>query len=99
MVQNRLIATNSTCVGRAPEDHTVGRRGRRLNTRAIPHASQERLIGEILFIKICGEDDELFKRNLNLLSGVKRQVIDTTLERNDPSIEKVLRSYALPPKI
>src|SRR5262245_23006623 len=69
----------------------------RINDRnLVGDAPQKRLVGQRSRIQVRRERDEDFERHLKLLSGMQRQVVDTTLERDDPTVEQVLRTDALP---
>src|SRR5439155_5414945 len=75
----------------ALEDLLVLRDRWRLDPDLVPDAAQERLVDEVRGIQVRGEDDEHVERDLELLAGVERQVVDALLQRHDPAVEEVLR--------
>ena len=99
MFQNRGIASDATHVRGSFEDLSVGCRRRGLDSGAISHTTQKRLVCEVLLIEVGGEEYELLKWDFDLFSGVEREVINTTLERHDPTIQKILRGNALPAEV
>src|SRR5256885_14948722 len=99
VIQHRLFDGDVSSLRLLPEDHRIRFRRRRLDARAITHAAQERLVGEILLLEVRREHDELLERNFDLLSGVQREIIDAALEWHDPAIQKILRRYALAAKV
>src|SRR6185503_15156106 len=91
--------SDATPAGLMLEDRRVRCWSWRLDARAISHASQERLVSEILFIKVRREHDELLKRDFDLLSGVQREIIDASFQRHDPAVQKILWRDSLATKV
>src|SRR6185503_14308905 len=91
----RLLDGDPTLARLVFENGRVCRGRGRLDARAIAHASQECLVGEVVLVEVRRENDELFKWNFDLFSGVQREIVDTTLERHDPAVQKILRCDSL----
>lgn len=51
-------------------------------------ASHEGFVDQLFGLKVGGEEDDLFERDGDLLAGWEREIVDTTFERNDPTIEE-----------
>src|SRR2546426_5439335 len=67
----------------------------RLDADLVADAAQERLVDEVGRVEVRREDDEHVERDLHLLPGVQREVVDALLERHDPAVQEVLRRHAL----
>ena len=87
MVHHRLLETNASRVRLPLEDFRVSVRRRRLNSSAITHPPEKCLVRQIVLIQVGGKNNQLLERNLNLFSGVQRQEIDASFERNYPAIQ------------
>src|SRR5438309_3670045 len=83
----------------ALEDLVVLLHRRRLDPDLVADAPQEGLVDEVGGVEVRREDDQHVERDLDLLAGVQRQVVDALLERNDPPVEQVLRCDALPSEV
>src|SRR5687767_12696469 len=70
VVQNRLFDFEVALVRLVAEDVAISVRRRRLDARSITHAAQEGLVGKIVLVKVCRENNELLERHFYLLSGV-----------------------------
>src|SRR2546430_1847068 len=81
------------------EDLVVLLDRRRLDADLVANAAEERLIDQVGRIEVRREDDEHVERDLDLLAGVQREVVDALLERNDPAVEEVFRRDALPAEV
>src|SRR5581483_5219468 len=54
-------------------------------------APQERLVGEVARVQVGREDDHQLEGNLELHAGGQGEVVDATVERNDPAVEQLAR--------
>src|SRR5712671_4666166 len=99
MIENRLITGDATRVSLSLEDVGISGRRWRFHSRAISHSPKEGLIGKILFIEICREHDELLERNFDLFSCMQREIVDASLEWNNPAIQKILGRNTLSTKV
>src|SRR5215207_10304804 len=95
MVEACLAAFETARVGGALENLYVGQWRRRLDARAITHAAQECLVGQITLLQIRRKDDQLLEWNFDLLARIEREEIHAPLKRDDPAIQQVHRRAAL----
>src|SRR6185369_10249107 len=73
---------------------------RRIGDRnLVRDAAQERFVGQRLRIEVRRKHAQDVERYLELLPGVKSQVINAALQRDDPAIEQIFRPHALPSEI
>src|SRR5437762_9159754 len=83
----------------ALEDLVVLLDRRSLDPDLVTDAPEERLVDEVGRVEVRREDDEHVERDLDLLTGVQREVVDALLERHDPSVEEVLGRDPLPAEV
>src|SRR6185295_16729399 len=95
VVQHRLFDIDAALARLIFEDRRVCASRGRLDASAVTHASQERLVGEILLIQVRRKDDELFEWDFDLLACVQRKVIDASFQRYDPAVKEILRRNTL----
>src|ERR1700719_2765635 len=55
----------------------------------VRYAPQERLVHEVSWIEVGGEDNQLFERHLDLLAGRKSKKVVAFFEWDDPAIEQL----------
>jgi hypothetical protein len=63
------------------------------------NAAEERLVHEIAGIQVRGEDQNAVEGHRELDSRVERQVVEALLQRDDPPVEELSRTHALPTEV
>src|SRR4051794_33323809 len=84
--------------GRRPDPGEVVGRGA-LGEHLVADAAQERLVHQIARADVGGERNQRDERQLELLAGLQREIVDAALERHDPAVQQVARRDALPPEV
>ena len=63
------------------------------------NSPEERLVHERRGPQVRREDEQHGERQLELLAGLQREVVDAALERHDPAVEKLTRLDLLPAEV
>lgn len=67
--------------------------------QAVADPPQESLVDQVMWVEVGGKYEELLKWKLDLFSRMQGEVIHPIFQGNDPAVQQVAWSHALPPEV
>src|SRR4029434_10803622 len=71
----------------------------RIDIETIAHAAQERIVNQITGVEIGGENQKLLERHFDFLARMQCEIVDASLERDDPTVQEIMKINPLSAKI